>query len=73
MLQNTHTHTHIDHYNKTTTAPQRGRLGREPEREANGRARVQKKRMREQQEQTHSLIKGGSLKISQETLVSVLF
>ncbi len=66
-LQNTHIHTNTerDHYSKTTTAPQRGRLGREPA-EKSQRAG---ERTREQQEQTHSLIKGGSLKISQETLL----
>ncbi len=71
-LQNTHIHTNTerDHYSKTTTAPQRGRLGREPaEKRSKRKSQRAGERTREQQEQTHSLIKGGSLKISQETLL----
>lgn len=49
-----------DCYSKITTAPQRGRSG-------------EQRRRREQQEQTYTLIKGESLKISWETVLFLVW
>lgn len=59
----THTHRPLQQNHNSTTAWETG------ERASKQKSKSARERMREQQEQTHSLIKGGSLKISQETLL----